>query len=173
MICKPVWGTQHSSFLLSVYASYSSRYNNIVILYEPFRPYSFCRLLLPLPAFSALPQRLLRRSLPRLPLFFATFPFFPRFALSCAVNASPFRFSFFHFCRLAFPSFRPVFPFPPQKKLRPGRQSRAVLLPESNVHSFASDGESLQTKPQAMQFTSGAELFRQFCFSKTAAKPAT
>lgn len=64
-------------------------------------------------------------------------------------------------------------PFPPQKKLRPGRQSRAVLLPESNVHSFASDGESLQTKPQAMQFTSGAELFRQFCFSKTAAKPAT
>ena len=170
MICKPVWGTQHSSFLLSVYASSSSRYNNIVILYEPFRPYSFCRLLLPLPAFSALPQRHLLRSLPRLTHFIATFPFFPRFALSCAVNASPFVFLFSTFAgsrfRLSAPS---SVPFPPQKKLRPGRQSRAVLLPESNVHSFASDGESLQTKPQAMQFTSGAELFRQFCFSKTAA----
>ena len=47
----------------------------------------------------------------------ATLNFFPRFALSCAVNASPFRFSFFHFCRLAFPSFRPVFrPFSAAEK---------------------------------------------------------
>lgn len=166
MICKPVCGAQHSSFMFFVYASASQlqQYRMLKAYFArsfPSVPFLPCR-----NDFFAVLCRVCLSSSQHF-LFSLALPF----PAPLMLHLSVFLFSTFvgSRFRLSAPS---SVPFSPQKKLRPGRQSRAVLLPESNVHSFASDGESLQTKPQAMQFTSGAELFRQFCFSKTAAKPA-
>ncbi len=171
MICKPVWGTQHSAFRLRFLFLTLQQYRHFIrtfpsILFLP--PSSSFAGIFCLAAMTSSPFFAAFASLLRNISFFSLALPFPA---PLMFHLSVFLFSTFvgSRFRLSAPS---SVPFPPQKKLRPGRQSRAVLLPESNVHSFASDGESPQTKPQAMQFTSGAELFRQFCFSKTAAKPA-